>query len=376
MEFLPFVTDLQRRLEERAPLIQVVLGPRQVGKTTGIKHCQKKLKAGAVYVSADDLPVHGRAWLIEQWQKARVNGRGTVLIIDEIQKIGNWSETIKLLWDETRRGDVKVVLLGSSSLELQKGLTESLAGRYEAIQVHHWNFHESRAIRKLTLEQYLEFGGYPGSYSLLKDEERLRNYVLQSIIDRVIDKDILSLARVKSPALFRQSFEILCSYPAQEISLTKLLGQLQEGGNVELVKYYITLFEGAFLVKALRKYSTKPIKTRVSSPKILPMCPALTLISAKPPEIGRQLELAVGALLARNFRNLYYWRDGAHEVDFIVDDRSGLYAIEVKSGRRKSTRGLDEFLKRCPNGRPVFIDLENFELFDKDPKAFLSRLAR
>lgn len=376
MKFLPFVTDLRKRLEEKGPLIQVILGPRQVGKTTGIRHCQELLKADTVYVSADDLPVHGRLWLIEQWQKARTKGRGTILIIDEIQKIGNWSETIKKLWDETRRGDIKVVLLGSSSLELQRGLTESLAGRYEAIQVHHWNFHESRTIRKLPLEQYLEFGGYPGSYALLKDEERFRNYVLQSIIDRVIDKDILSLARVKSPALFRQSFEILCSYPAQEISFTKLLGQLQEGGNVELVKYYITLFEGAFLIKALQKYSTKPIKTRVSSPKILPMCPALTLVSAKPHETGRQLELAVGALLARNFRNLHYWRDGANEVDFIAEDKTGLYAIEVKSGRRKSSHGLDVFLKRHAKAKPVFIDLENFEAFDKDPKAFLLRVAR
>ncbi len=376
-----FVNILEKRLKESSPLIQVVLGPRQVGKTTGIKQLLDKIKTHSIYASADDVISPGREWLLENWQKALLQGAGTVLIIDEVQKIPNWSESIKKLWDEQGKEKIKCVLLGSSSLMLQKGLTESLAGRYELIRVYHWSFAESKEAFNYSLEQYLSFGGYPGSDPFKKDFKRWYSYIKESIIEAVIGKDILNFRQILKPALFRQAFEILCHYPAQEISYSKLLGQLQDKGNTDLIKHYIELFEGAFLFKTISKYSKKPYKKKSSSPKILPLCPALYTITQDqdvvkdPVRKGRLFELAVGNVLTRLPGELYYWREGNNEVDYIYSFGNDLYAIEVKSGTKKFNKGLTEILKVFPKIKQLVIDYDMFEKFDKDPEVFLQKLA-
>ena len=264
--------------------------------------------------------------------------------------------------------------MGSSSLDLQRGLTESLTGRFQLISAFHWNYHESQEGYDLTLDEYMKFGGYPGSYTLI-NKESWGQYLKNSIVETVIEKDILKNHTVKSPALFKQAFELLISYPAQEISYTKLLGQLQNSGNTELIKHYIRLYEGAFLLKALEKFSTSAIKVRSSSPKILPLCPAFyysnILDEYAPAEKGRVLELMVGAQLVRTGLELYYWREGQNEVDFVVKKGKRIWAVEVKSGRKRGLLGLENFLAKYPGSKAVIITLENYLDFEKDPKTFL-----
>jgi predicted AAA+ superfamily ATPase len=376
---LGFINDLDANLkassETQSGLIQVLLGPRQVGKTTSIQaYLDSKHRGKYHYVSADAIFNSDSSWLLEQWQKALTDNH--LLVIDEIQKCENWAEVIKKLWDQSRR-DKKIlqcVLLGSSSLQIQKGLSESLTGRFQLIQAYHWNFAESQLGYNLDFEQYLRFGGYPGSYPFL-DSTSWISYVRQSIISTVIEKDILQYQNVKSPALFKQAFEILISYPAQEISYTKLLGQIQDKGNTDLVKYYLSLFEGAYLFKALEKYSEKQIKIKSSSPKILPLAPCLfyltVLDSYNSVEKGRVFELIVGAQLVRTQQDLFYWREGQHEVDFVLKQGRKLFAIEVKSGRKKKSGGLLHFKERFPQAKTILIDPENYQEFEKDPMAFL-----
>jgi predicted AAA+ superfamily ATPase len=274
-----------------------------------------------------------------------------------------------------------VLLLGSSSLQLQSGLTESLAGRFELTRVYHWTFAEMHAAFGYSLEQYLSFGGYPGAVRFEEDLERWYAYMKESIVEAVIGKDILQNRRVANPALFRQAFEILCHYPAQEISFTKLLGQLQDRGNTDLVKYYIELYGGAFLLYALQKYSAKEWLARSSTPKMLPACPALyTMASGKMDETdserrGRVFELAVGAELIHFPGELFYWREKQAEVDFVFKSHGKLYAIEVKSGRKKSAKGLDAFVGKFPNARRIVITPENFLQFSHERLAFLEKLA-
>ena len=222
-----------------------------------------------------------RTWLLEQWQKALLLGDGTLLVIDEIQKIPNWSEILKSLWDKHPRR-LRVVVLGSSSLQIQSGLTESLAGRFELTRIYHWTFTELKNAFGYDLERYLLYGGYPGSVAYEGDYDRWYAYLKDAIVEAVIGKDILLNRKVANPALFRQAFEILCRYPAQEISYTKLLGQLQDKGNTDLIKYYMELYAGAFLIYSLEKYSAKGWLTRTSSPKILTACPALHTMTAGP----------------------------------------------------------------------------------------------
>lgn len=375
-----FVAKIENRLRADGPLIQVLVGPRQVGKTTGMRQLLARTSGKCHYANADDLLVADRSWLLEQWQKALLLGDGALLVVDEIQKVPNWSESIKSLWDQQPRR-LRVVLLGSSSLQIQIGLTESLAGRFELTRIYHWTFTELKDAFGYDLERYLLYGGYPGAVTFEGDFDRWYAYLKDAIVEAVIGKDILQNRKVANPALFRQAFEILCRYPAQEISYTKLLGQLQDKGNTDLVKYYLELYAGAFLIYSLEKYSAKGWLTRSSSPKILTACPALYTMTVGPQALvdpeqrGRVFELAVGAELLQLPGELFYWREKNAEVDFVYRHQGLLYAIEVKSGRKKSTRGLAAFAQHFPQARPVILTPNNFSKLSEDPKNFLATLA-
>lgn len=376
---LSFINEIEKSLSEKNGLIQVLIGPRQVGKTTSVTHYfETHYPHQFIYESADQVFNSNFSWLQKLWQTALE--KNLILIIDEIQKCENWAELIKKLWDETRKNKKQIhcILLGSSSLEIQKGLTESLTGRFKLIKAYHWNYEESKKAYKIDFNNYLKFGGYPGSYNYIGSKDWV-NYVKNSILSTVIEKDILQYQKVKSPSLFKQAFEILISYPAQEISYTKLLGQIQDKGNVDLVKYYISLYEGAFLLKTLEKYSEKKIKTKSSSPKILPLAPCLYFLNIlddyTSEEKGRVFELLVGSQLIKLDYPLYYWRDGNAEVDFVLKIGRAIYAIEVKSGRKKSAHGIEKFKAQFENSKSILISPENYFDFEKDPENYLIKTA-
>jgi predicted AAA+ superfamily ATPase len=300
------------------------------------------------------------------------------LVLDEIQKIENWSEIIKKLWDHNRRlkQGQRVILLGSSSLSLQLGLSESLTGRFELLRAYHWNYTESNAAFPCSLDQYLTFGGYPGTYKYREDQERWFTYVKESIVETVIDKDILQIRKVERPALFKQVFELACGFPAQELSLRKLVGQLQDPGSIETVKHYLQLLEGAFLIKTLQKYSTNLLQKKSSSPKIIPLCTALCTfargeVSFDPIQRGRLFELVVGLDILRLPGDLFYWRDGNDEVDYVYRHGKKVVAIEVKSGRKKSPHGLKRFCEAFGNVKTLIVSPENYLSFSKNPREFL-----
>jgi predicted AAA+ superfamily ATPase len=379
---LECVNVLRKRLSAPEPLIQVLLGPRQVGKTTSLKQLVQGLSTPSIYMSADDALTPSRAWVLENWQKAILRGPGTVLMIDEIQKVDQWSTLIKSLWDaRSSKSSLKLVLAGSSSLDVQMGLTESLAGRFELIRMHHWNYWEMKKAFNLSWENFLLFGGYPGSIQFVDTYERWFEYVKKSIVDAVIGQDILSVRTIQKPALFRQAFELLCHYPAQEISYNKLLGQLQDRGNVDLIKHYIDLYEGAFMFRALSKYSAKPILRKSSSPKLLPLCPALFTLAEGPKAAhdndsrGRVFEMVVGSDLNRVPGDLYYWREGDKEVDYVYVFGGKVFAIEVKSGRRRGRSGLELFCTRHKKAFPIVISPETYFDFSLNPANFLDKLS-
>ncbi len=374
-----FTNELMRRLDEPDVLIQAVLGPRQVGKTTGIKQCLARLRAKSLYVSADDLLAPHPEWLLAQWQKALLLPPRSVLVVDEIQKVDRWQDVLKELWDNRNSARLRVVVLGSSSFEIQQRLKESLAGRYEILPVRHWNAAESKRLG-VPFTQYLIQGGYPGSYRFAKSTARWQSYLRDSIVENVLNKDIFRLRPLSKPILFRQFLEIIRAYPCQEISYTKLLGQLQDQGNVELVKHYLFLLECAFLYRGLEKYSRKEHLKKGSSPKILPLCPALCTYAgdlegwSEPEERGRLFEVLVGSVLNQLPGRLYYWRDGNDEVDFIYEsDRT--YAIEVKSGRKRRAGGLSAFHARYPDAVPMIVDPDMYLRFESDPECLLNVMA-
>ena len=370
---LPFLKTLKSNLSA-GNLIQVVQGPRQVGKTTGITQFLKLQKRPFHYVSADGVLENEFSWILKEWQRA-CDKKVTYFVVDEIQKISNWSEIIKKIWDEKLRSSkhkkVKFILLGSSSLKIQKGLTEGLTGRYQMINVYHWNFLETKKLISIPLEKFLEVGGYPGSYRFIKKPHMFENFIKNSIIEPVINMDILPFSSVQKPSLFKQVFEILCNYPAQEISYTKLLGQLQNKGNTDLIKTYISFYEKAFLFKSLEKFSSKAIRIKSSSPKFLPLAPCFSLLNHQTNLSSRIFEATVGAQLLRLQGDLYYWRERNKEVDYVFCFKNKVYGIEVKFGKTKSFSGMEAFLLRFKQARPVFIDKSNYESFLSQTEKFL-----
>ncbi|MCI5065256.1 ATP-binding protein [bacterium] len=367
-----FTRLLRSRVQEPLNFMQVVVGPRQVGKTTGVQQVIEEWSGSKLFVTADTSQVLDAEWLERQWNNAR-NLPGPVLfVVDEVQKVSRWNEVVKVLFDQDRaERRLRVVLLGSASLQLATGLSETLAGRYERIYVPHWSFQECHEAFHWTLDEYLCFGGYPAPAEIISDVHRWQEYMRYSIIEPILTRDIVGLAEIRKPALFRQVFELTTYLPAQEISYQKIVGQLQDRGTLATVKHYLELLEQVFLLSLLPKYSGSDLLRRSTSPKILPLCPALAHVYTSPEQPhrdrnwrGRLLEVAVGAELRRRYDRVSYWRKRHHEVDFVIHEPGRpVFGIEVKSGSMRKGAGLKAFFREHDQAITKVIDGANIEEF-------------
>lgn len=386
------VSVIKERINEPRRFIQIVIGPRQTGKTTAVVQSLEEYVAPYLFVEATKGESNAD-WLRAQWYRARhqlgQSNSFALLVIDEVQYVKNWSAVVKTLWDEDARSgiDLRVVLTGSSATLMQEGLSESLNGRYELIHSTHWNYAECREAFGYSLNDFLFFGGYPGAASLREYSARWLRYIRSSIIEPSIANDALLLDDVRKPELMRRLFEVGAPYSGQEISYRKLLGQLDDRGNTATIAHYLSLLSSAGLMSGLQKYDPKLLREKASSPRIMVHNTALMSASfgrrrAKlltDPELrGHLVESAVGAyLIGRSIPedfDVTWWRNGNDEVDFVVAARDVVTAIEVKSGRVKSTSGMTRFLIDHPEAKSIVIGspecpleeflLGEFELFD------------
>jgi predicted AAA+ superfamily ATPase len=365
---------IKNRIEEQRKFIQVVMGPRQVGKSTVVKQVLKDCEMPYQLFSADNVPKSDNTWISTCWDAVRSiyendKSKPILLVIDEIQKIKNWSEAVKKEWDEDTFNDrnIKVLILGSSRVLLERGLSESLAGRFEVIRMTHWNYLEMKECFNFNLDQYLFYGGYPGIGTMIDDEERCLEYIQSSIIDATLQKDILWDTPIGKPALLRQTFELGAAYSGQMLSLTKMLGSLQDAGNTVTLSGYLRLLDESGLLCALQRYSVDNARRRASIPKFQVYNNALktvfrpyTFVQAKADrtEWGHIFESGIGAYLVSqayiNRFEVFYWHEGNEEVDFILRKKDSIIAIEVKSNAEKSTVGLTNF-KTTFNPHRAFI---------------------
>jgi predicted AAA+ superfamily ATPase len=366
----PLVARLLERLAGHRRFVQVLAGPRQVGKTTAVLQARARLEATGVpvhYATGDEPLLPAAVWIDEQWQVARSVTSPTepaVLVLDEVHRIPGWAERVKANWDRDTREtrDLHVVLLGSSPLQVRQRVEEALTGRFETLPATHWSYPECRDAFGWDVDTYLFHGGYPGAAPLIDDFARWRGYVLDSIVEPTVSRDVLSVGRVDKPALLRQLFYLACDYSGQVIAYTKLLGQLQDAGNTTTLAEYLRRLGDAWLVTGLQKYSGGALRRRASSPKLQVLNTALLSAvkglrfeeaRADGEHWGRLTESAVGAHLAAaaagdRLKQLYYWREGGLEVDYVVEASGSLTAIEVKSGRRRKddTAGMAAFSAR------------------------------
>jgi hypothetical protein len=353
--------------------IQVISGPRQVGKTTLALHLKDEWGGPSLYEAADKPAIPSTAWIEEHWNTARTMATGdkqVLLILDEVQKITGWSETVKKLVDEDRRhkAKVKVLLLGSSALLVQRGLSESLTGRFELHRIPHWSYSECNECFGLTIEDYLVFGGYPGAIPFNGDYARWGRYVRDSIVETVVGKDVLLMSPVQKPALLRQVLGVACAHPAQILSFQKMMGQLSDAGNTTTIAHYLHLLSAAYLLATLQRWSGNKIRQRGSIPKLIlrdnSLANSMTFPSGgkdldNPAWRGRLVENAVGAALVALAEQiggeLFYWRDRDEEVDYVFRIGKKIIAIEVKSGNISKTESLRTFLARNKDAAGLVI---------------------
>ena len=376
----PYFSKICERSGSTRKFIQVLMGPRQVGKTTIIQQLLEKYAFPWHYASADE--ANTPLWLQQQWETIRLKLRSdgspeALLVIDEIQKIPDWSNLVKIQWDKDSfdHVPVKLILLGSSQLMLQKGLSESLAGRFEVTYIPHWSFREMQDAFNFTVEDYIWFGGYPGPAEMIGDEGRWKDYIRQSLIETTLMRDILLLVRIDKPVLLKNLFDLACSCSGQILSYNKILGQLKDAGNTTTLAHYLKLLEGAGMISGLEKYSPSAIRQRASSPKFqvfnMALMSALSLyqhteMHGQPEIYGRWVESAIGAHLLNQSMTeqikLCYWREANHEIDFVLQKGDKTIGIEVKSGRNKVTSGIAAFNQQFHPAKILLVGREGIPI--------------
>lgn len=387
------VSSLRSILSRPTPVIHVLIGPRQVGKTTIARQIQDSIDIPVIYATADSPLPPDAAWIEAQWRRAVSTafptGGPVILVLDELQKVRGWSEVLKLLWDERKAGpEIRLLILGSSALLMQEGLTESLAGRFFLHRCSHWGFPECRDAFGWDLNQWIYFGGYPGGVPFAEDEATWKRYITDSLIETVLARDVLQMTKITKPALLRHLFALAATLPAQLVSYTKMLGQLQDAGNTTTLAHYLRLLESAFLASGLERFSRGVQRKRGSSPKLILWNNALvnalstrTLSEslADPVWWGRLVENAVGAHLCNNLNSVEftvtYWRERNQEVDFVVARGRDVWAIEVKSGRSGKGLGMARFRDRYPKTQVLLVGGQGIpleEFFSRELATFLT----
>lgn len=360
--------QIMERVEGPRIFMQVLVGPRQVGKTTLAHQIRENISVPSHYASSDGYSLRDEAWLEQQWENGRQvalkapHQLGALLVLDEIQKIPYWSDIVKKLWEEdtVNNLNLKVMILGSSSLLIQTGLGESLAGRFELIPISHWSFKECREAFNYTLEEYMYFGGYPAAAVLIKNEERWSRYIVDSLIETSISRDIMLMTRVHKPALLRRVFELGCLCTGSVVSYQKMLGQLQDAGNAATLAHYLELLSEAGLVAGLQKFSLDPTHQKSSSPKLQVLNTALATaqesLSFKEAQQDQKcwnnlIKCAIGAhLLNSSFGTrikIFYWREDNRSIDFILKIGKTIIAVDVNSAKKgKNIQGIEAFTKK------------------------------
>jgi hypothetical protein len=364
------------RLAEEAPgRLQLLTGPRQVGKTTLLLGIAEDLGPVARYAACDGPEASLPGWWEGLWTSAEetVRDRGrAVLLLDEIHAVPDWASHLKGAWDRLRRRrlPVHVVATGSSALRVAAGSRESLAGRFERTTLGHWGARDLVDAfglgREAAADLIVRRGAYPGAYPLLGDPPRWTAYVRDAILEPALGRDLLALRAVRRPGLLRQVFAACAAAPARILSLEKIRGSLRDGGSLGTVAHYLALLEEAYLVAPLPKHSGDALRRRAAPPKIVLLSNALAAAleplapadpAADPVRFAALVENACLAHAWNRGQRVAYWREEPLEVDGVLDGSWGKWAIEVKTGRAvpSDLRGLREFCRRYPAFRPLVV---------------------
>lgn len=383
MYIRPLYNKIIERLTTPRTFMQVLAGPRQVGKTTLAHQIKDLLPYPSHYASSDGSSLRDYPWIEQQWEIGRQlaksnNTLGALVVLDEIQKIPFWPDIVKKLWDEdtAHHVNLKVMILGSSSLLIQTGLGESLAGRFELIPISHWSFQECREAFNLSLEEYIYFGGYPAAAALIKDEERWSRYIVDSLIETSISRDIMLMTCIHKPALLRRVFELGCLSTGRVLSYQKMLGQLQDAGNAATLAHYLELLSGAGLLSGIQKLSFDSVRQKASSPKLQVLNTALATAQShlffESTKQNREtwdklVECAIGAHLINSAfgtkAEIFYWKDNNKSIDFIIRKDEDIIVVDVNTHKKgKNIQGVNVFKQKYQPSKILIVGEEGISV--------------
>lgn len=380
------VDVLKTNLRREGALIQIVVGPRQVGKTTAVEHLIKEWPSKAHYATVDAVVEEHGPWLEKQWQRALADGENTLLVLDEIQKVENWTELVKKLWDTTKSRRIKVVLLGSTSLNhcLTTPMPESLAGRFNTIYVPHWSYAETHEAFGSDIEKYTVYGGYPKAMEYSNDRSAWHEYVGRSIINPIIDVDIYQQGNFKDIKKLRRAFRVFCKELNTDVNLTQLLNQIQHTGNTEIIKRYLEYYSDAFLLTQLPSIDENGIPDSRRSPRLMANCPAVYTFGRSSEksisEDAVRFEQTVASELARMPHTTFgYWQE-SEDVGldyFIKTSDQQIFGIHVegKQVSRSTTKSFDRFRAIFEGARIASISPDTLPHFLKGQRSFLEMTA-
>lgn len=346
--------------------IVAITGLRRVGKTTMmLKFIKEYLDAGfskqnIFYFSFDDYSSVRISEIIDIYKKLfnkDLRSESYFFVFDEVQKIKNWEEQIKRIYDLYPR--IKFLISGSESLFIRRKSRESLAGRIFEFKLNPLNFKEYldfkdkkfdniRLYEDEILKEFNNFimcNGFPELID--KEPEIIKKYMREGVIDKILYRDMSEVFDVKNLIVIRKIFDIIYNNPGQMIELQQFAGEV--GITRHLLSEYLEYLEEAFLIKKLYNYSRNARKTQRRLKKYYPTLLNPLLIRDDFPKIFEQ------AIVIHSNAD-FFWRDSyKNEVDIIQTDP--LTAIEVKSGeiKERDLTSLKKFIEKFKPKKAIVI---------------------
>ena len=352
--------EIYQKLQKYMEVKQIIAmtGLRRVGKTTiMLKIIKENIDSGfapdnIVYFSFDNFRDLDLSELIEVYFEEYdkdVEISKYLFLFDEVQKVNNWEEQVKRLYD--LHVNFKIIISGSESLFIRKKSKESLAGRMFEFKVEPLTFKEFLSFKGLNLkptglyekellrifEEFMFSGGFPELVDM-KDKDFIKNYIREAVVEKILFRDIPLIYPIRDVSILESIFKIISGNPGQIIEINRLASEV--GLSRRVVSLYISYLENSFLIKKIFNFSRNQRKTAKKLKKYYPTIPALGFIygneDVKPKIFENTIVLQSGA----NF----FWRDAyKNEVDIVLDEGK-IIPIEVKYGEIKDIDGMFKFM--------------------------------
>jgi len=353
----------------------IIIGPRQVGKTTLVNHLLENIDKPTLWLTGDDPEIRNLLTHISLSRLKTVVGQHQVVVVDEAQRIPDTGLMLKLITDNLP--DVQLVVTGSSSLDLAAQTKESLVGRKFEFPLYPISFSEMIAYNgyiteRTLLPHRLIYGYYP---EVVLNEPNIAIRILNDLTDGLMYKDLLTLDQIKKPSLIVKILQALALQLGNEVSYHEL-GQLV-GADPQTVERYIDLLEKSFVIFRLNSLS-RNARNEVKRGKkiyfydngirnaIIKNFNSLELRNDRGAlwENFLIVERIKKNIYTDKFCNYYFWRTfSQQEIDLIEESGGRLDAYEFKWKPTHTVRFPQSFLQSYPNSQTQLIHTGNFEQF-------------